>query len=172
MQEAFVTLGLALLLALILVYSVMASQFESLRQPFIVMFTMPLAVIGVMLILGVTGTTLSVVSFVGGIILAGIVVNNGIVLIDHINQLRMSGMVKYEAILQGGMDRLRPVLITAITTIGGMLPMAISSGEGSEMKSPMALTVIGGLISATFLTLIVIPIIYSVVAKKKKRIEE
>ncbi|NQV19582.1 MAG: efflux RND transporter permease subunit [Armatimonadetes bacterium] len=172
MQEAFVTLGLALLLAIILVYSVMASQFESLRQPFIVMFTMPLAVIGVMLILGITGTTLSVVSFVGGIILAGIVVNNGIVLIDHINQLRMSGMVKYEAILQGGMDRLRPVLITALTTIGGMLPMAISSGEGSEMKSPMALTVIGGLISATFLTLIVIPIIYSVVAKKKKRIEE
>ncbi|MCK4654568.1 MAG: efflux RND transporter permease subunit [Candidatus Cloacimonetes bacterium] len=172
MQEAFVTLGLALLLAIILVYSVMASQFESLRQPFIVMFTMPLAVIGVMLILGITGTTLSVVSFVGGIILAGIVVNNGIVLIDHINQLRMSGMVKYEAILQGGMDRLRPVLITAITTIGGMLPMAISSGEGSEMKSPMALTVIGGLISATFLTLIVIPIIYSVVAKRKKRIEE
>jgi HAE1 family hydrophobic/amphiphilic exporter-1 len=109
---------------------------------------------------------------VGGIILAGIVVNNGIVLIDHINQLRMSGMVKYEAILQGGMDRLRPVLITALTTIGGMLPMAISSGEGSELKSPMALTVIGGLISATFLTLIVIPIIYSVVAKRKKRIEE
>ena len=172
MQEAFVTLGLALLLAIILVYSVMASQFESLRQPFIVMFTMPLAVIGVMLILGITGTTLSVVSFVGGIILAGIVVNNGIVLIDHINQLRMSGMVKYEAILQGGMDRLRPVLITALTTIGGMLPMAISSGEGSELKSPMALTVIGGLISATFLTLIVIPIIYSVVAKKKKRMEE
>ena len=172
MQEAFVTLGLALLLAIILVYSVMASQFESLRQPFIVMFTMPLAVIGVMLILGITGTTLYVVSFVGGIILAGIVVNNGIVLIDHINQLRMSGMVKYEAILQGGMDRLRPVLITALTTIGGMLPMAISSGEGSELKSPMALTVIGGLISATFLTLIVIPIIYSVVAKKKKRMEE
>ncbi len=172
MQEAFVTLGLALLLAIILVYSVMASQFESLRQPFIVMFTMPLAVIGVMLILGITGTTLSVVSFVGGIILAGIVVNNGIVLIDHINQLRMSGMVKYEAILQGGMDRLRPVLITALTTIGGMLPMAISSGEGSELKSPMALTVIGGLISATFLTLIVIPIIYSVVAKRKKRVEE
>jgi HAE1 family hydrophobic/amphiphilic exporter-1 len=172
MQEAFVTLGLALLLAVILVYSVMASQFESLRQPFIVMFTMPLAVIGVMLILGITGTTLSVVSFVGGIILAGIVVNNGIVLIDHINQLRMSGMVKYEAILQGGMDRLRPVLITAITTIGGMLPMAISSGEGSELKSPMALTVIGGLISATFLTLIVIPVIYSIIAKSKKRVEE
>ncbi|MCD4795755.1 MAG: efflux RND transporter permease subunit [Candidatus Cloacimonetes bacterium] len=172
MQEAFVTLGLALLLAIILVYSVMASQFESLRQPFIVMFTMPLAIIGVMLILGITGTTLSVVSFVGVIILAGIVVNNGIVLIDHINQLRMSGMVKYEAILQGGMDRLRPVLITALTTIGGMLPMAISSGEGSELKSPMALTVIGGLISATFLTLIVIPIIYSIIAKRKKRIEE
>ena len=172
MQEAFKTLALALLLAAVLVYIVMASQFESIRQPFVVMFTMPLAIIGVLMMLGITATTLSVASFVGVIILAGIVVNNGIVLIDHINQLRMSGMVKYEAILQGGMDRLRPVLITAITTIGGMLPMAISSGEGSELKSPMALTVIGGLISATFLTLIVIPVIYSVVAKRKKRIEE
>lgn len=172
MQEAFVTLSGALLLAIILVYSVMASQFESLRQPFIVMFTMPLALIGVMIILGLTGTTLSVVSFVGIIILAGIVVNNGIVLIDHMNQLRQEGMEMREAILQAGRDRIRPVLITAITTIGGMLPMAISSGQGSEMKSPMALTVIGGLISATFLTLIVIPAIYSLIAKKELKTEE
>ncbi|MCK4311508.1 MAG: efflux RND transporter permease subunit [Candidatus Cloacimonetes bacterium] len=172
MKEAFKTLALALLLAVVLVYIVMASQFESLRQPFVVMFTMPLAVIGVMIMLGITGTTLSVASFVGGIILAGIVVNNGIVLIDHTNQLRNAGMNKYEAILQAGADRIRPVLITAITTMAGMLPMALSTQEGSELKAPMALTVIGGLISATFLTLIVIPVIYSIVATGKKRIEE
>ena len=172
MQEAFITLAGAMLLAIILVYSVMASQFESLRQPFIVMFTMPLAIIGVMLMLALTGTTLSVASFVGAIILAGIVVNNGIVLIDHMNQLRLTGMEKRDAILQGGANRIRPVLITALTTMGGMLPMAIAGGEGSELKSPMALTVIGGLISATFLTLIVIPVIYSMIAKKELKTEE
>jgi HAE1 family hydrophobic/amphiphilic exporter-1 len=172
MQEAFLTLAGALLLAIILVYSVMASQFESLKQPFIVMFTMPLAIIGVMIILALTGTTLSVASFVGIIILAGIVVNNGIVLIDHMNRLRLKGMNKLEAILQGGADRIRPVLITAITTMGGMLPMAIAGGEGSELKAPMALTVIGGLLSATFLTLIVIPVIYSLVSNKKIGIKE
>ncbi|MBN1327007.1 MAG: efflux RND transporter permease subunit, partial [Candidatus Cloacimonetes bacterium] len=157
MVEAFITLALALLLAIILVYSVMASQFESLIQPFVVMFTMPLAIIGIMIILAATGTTLSVASFVGVIILSGIVVNNGIVLIDHINKLRMKGLSVNKAILQGGSDRIRPVLITASTTVLGMLPMALSRGQGSELKSPMALTVIGGLISATFLTLIVIP---------------
>jgi hydrophobic/amphiphilic exporter-1 (mainly G- bacteria), HAE1 family len=172
MQEAFLTLAGAMLLAVILVYSVMASQFESFRQPLIVMFTMPLAVIGVMLILAFTGTTLSVASFVGVIILAGIVVNNGIVLIDHMNQLRLQGMAKFDAILQGGADRIRPVLITALTTMGGMLPMAIAGGEGSELKSPMALTVIGGLLSATFLTLIVIPVIYSMIAKKELKVKE
>ncbi|HPR16942.1 MAG TPA: efflux RND transporter permease subunit [Candidatus Cloacimonadota bacterium] len=172
MQEAFVTLAGALLLAIILVYSVMASQFESLRQPFIVMFTMPLALIGVMIILGLTGTTLSVITFVGIIILAGIVVNNGIVLIDHMNQLRLAGMELKSAIIQAGKDRIRPVLITAITTLCGMLPMAISTGQGSQMKAPMALTVIGGLISATFLTLIVIPAIYSIVAKRDIKTEE
>jgi HAE1 family hydrophobic/amphiphilic exporter-1 len=172
MNEAFKTLSLALLLAVVLVYIVMASQFESLRQPFIVMFTIPLAVIGVMFILGITGTTLSVVSFVGGIILSGIVVNNGIVLIDHMNQLRLKGMEKRDAIIQAGKDRLRPVLITAITTMMGMLPMALSTGEGSELKAPMALTVIGGLISATFLTLILLPVIYSIIAKKKVGIVE
>ncbi len=166
MQEAFSTLSFALLLAAILVYIVMASQFESVRQPFIVMFTMPLAIIGVLIILGITGTTLSVASFIGGIILAGIVVNNGIVLIDHTNKLRIDGMNMYDAIIQAGKDRMRPVLITAITTMMGMLPMALSTQEGSELKSPMALTVIGGLISATFLTLIVLPVIYSIIAKK------
>jgi len=167
MVEALTTLFLALLLAIILVYAVMASQFESLLQPFIVMFTMPLAVIGIMVMLIITGTTLSVASFVGVIILAGIVVNNGIVLIDHINKLRLGGMEKKKAIIQGGADRVRPVLITASTTILGMLPMAVSTGQGSELKSPMALTVIGGLISATFLTLVVIPVVYSLLVKEK-----
>lgn len=168
MNEAFVTLALALLLAIVLVYIVMASQFESLSQPFIVMFTMPLGIIGIMLALAFTGTNLSVASFVGAIILSGIVVNNGIVLIDHMNQLRTKGMDKLSAIMQAGSDRIRPVLITASTTILGMLPMALSRGEGSELKAPMALTVIGGLISATFLTLFVIPVIYSLFSKKKK----
>jgi HAE1 family hydrophobic/amphiphilic exporter-1 len=169
MEEAFVSLSLALLLAIVLVYIVMASQFESFTQPFVVMFTMPLAIIGVMLILFATGTTLSVASFVGGIILAGIVVNNGIVLIDHTNQLRAGGMHKFQALVQAGLDRLRPVLITASTTILGMLPMALSRSEGSELKAPMALTVIGGLISATILTLVVIPVIYSTLSRKKKQ---
>jgi len=172
MKEAFVSLGLALILAIILVYIVLASQFESLTQPFIIMFTLPLGVIGVMLILAITGTTLSVASFVGGIILAGIVVNNGIVLIDHMNQLRLKGMNKTAAIIKAGADRMRPVLITAITTMMGMLPMALSKQEGSELKSPMALTVIGGLLSATFFTLVVIPIIYSLVVKEETNISE
>jgi HAE1 family hydrophobic/amphiphilic exporter-1 len=168
MLDAFKTLLGALILAMILVYIVMASQFESLKQPFIVMFTMPLAFIGVLLILFLTGTTLSVYSFVGIIILSGIVVNNGIVLVDHINQLRIKGFEKHKALLQAGADRMRPVIITALTTITGMLPMALDNSEGSEMKIPMALTVIGGLLTATFFTLIVIPVIYSVMDKKNK----
>ncbi len=167
MQEAFKTLGIALILAIVLVYLVMASQFESLKQPFVVMFTIPLAAIGVFLILFFTGITLSVASFIGGIILTGIVVNNGIVLIDHANQLRRGGIEDHKAILQAGSDRLRPVLITAITTIMGMLPMALSTGEGAEIKVPMALTVIGGLITATFFTLLIIPVIYTVIEKIK-----
>jgi len=168
MLDAFKTLLGALILAMILVYIVMASQFESLKQPFIVMFTMPLAFIGVLLILFLTGTTLSVYSFVGIIILSGIVVNNGIVLVDHINQLRIKGFEKHKALMQAGADRMRPVIITALTTITGMLPMALDNSEGSEMKIPMALTVIGGLLSATFFTLVVIPVIYSVMDKKTK----
>ena len=163
MKDSFRDLIYALILAVILVYIIMASQFESLTQPFVVMFTLPLALIGVILIFLITNTTLSVASFVGIIMLAGIVVNNGIVLIDHVNQLRKAGIEKHKALVQAGGDRMRPVLITALTTIGGMLPMAISQSQGSEMKAPMALTVIGGLISATFFTLVIIPVIYSIV---------
>ncbi len=163
MKDSFKTLIQALLLAIVLIYVVMASQFESFSQPFVIMFTMPLAVIGVILALFITGTTLSIPAFIGIIILAGIVVNNGIVLIDHTNQLKSKGIEKHQALLQAGQDRIRPVLITSITTIIGMLPMAVSTGEGSEMRAPMAIAVIGGLISATFFTLLIVPSIYSIV---------
>lgn len=165
MVEGFKTLFLGLLLSVVLVYIVMASQFESLKQPFVVMFTVPLSFIGVSLALFLTGTTISVASFVGVIVLGGIVVNNGIVLIDYTNQLRAQGIEKHEALIKAGYDRIRPVFITSFTTIIGMLPMAISRAEGSEMKSPMAITIIGGLLSATFLTLVVIPVIYSLMDK-------
>lgn len=160
MQESFGQLALGLLLAILLVYMVMAAQFESLSHPFIIMFTFPLAIIGVIWILILTGKTFSLVTFVGLIILSGIAVNNGIVLIDYVNQLRKNGMAIKAALVEAGRTRIRPVLITAGTTIIGMLPMAVTTSEGSNMRSPMALTVIGGLISSTFLTLFFIPVMY------------
>ncbi len=165
MTESFITLLEALLLAILLVYTVMASQFESFTHPFVVMFTMPLAFIGVILISFLTGTTLSVPSFVGIIILAGIVVNNGIVLIDRANQLiRIEKKPQFQALIEAGSDRLRPVLITAGTTIIGMIPMAISKSQGASMKAPMAIAVIGGLTASTFFTLVIIPVIYSIIS--------
>ena len=169
MQDTFGTLGWALALGILLVYMVMASQFESLIHPFIVMFEMPLAFIGVGLALFVTGQTLSLPSFMGVIMLAGIVVNNAIVLIDYVNQLRKKGMSEFDALVAGGTTRLRPILITSITTILGMLPMALARQEGSEMMRPMAIAVIGGLLVSTLLTLVVIPVIYSLVEKFSKR---
>jgi len=148
---------------------VMASQFESLIHPFIVMFEMPLAFIGIGLALFVTGQSLSLPSFMGIIMLAGIVVNNAIVLIDYVNQLRKNGMSKFDALVEGGTTRLRPILITSLTTMLGMLPMALSRQEGSEMMRPMAIAVIGGLLVSTLLTLVVIPVIYSLVEKFSKR---
>ncbi len=163
MKDSFKSLIQALLLAIVLIYVVMASQFESFSQPFIIMFTMPLAIIGVILALFITGTTLSIPAFIGIIILAGIVVNNGIVLIDRANQLINQGIEKHKALLQAGQDRIRPVLMTSLTTIIGMLPMAVSTGQGAAMRAPMAIAVIGGLISATFFTLLIVPSIYSIV---------
>ena len=136
------------------------------------MFTLPLALIGVVLLSLITGVTLSVPSFMGAIILAGIVVNNGIVLIDHANQLRRGGMEKHDALIQAGADRLRPVLITALTTIIGMFPMAISTSQGSEMRAPMAIAVIGGLASATFFTLVIVPAVYSIVDRISYKTEK
>lgn len=174
MIDTFITLGQALALAILLVFMVMASQFESLVHPFVIMFTIPLALIGSVFGFLVAGVTISLTSFIGFIMLTGIVVNNGIVLVDYINQLRKKGKELTEAVLEAGATRLRPVLITALTTIFGMLPMVLDQNEGSEMRAPMAITVIGGLTAATFLTLIVVPALYSLVAefglkRKEKR---
>jgi HAE1 family hydrophobic/amphiphilic exporter-1 len=161
MIEAIKIMAGAFALATLLVYMIMASQFESFRHPLIIMFTIPLGIIGVIVALFVSGKSLSLPAMIGFIILGGIAVNNGIVMVDYINQLKRRGVEKKEAILQACSVRLRPVLITALTTILGMLPMALTTSQGAEMRAPMAITVVGGLIATTFLTLFVIPIIYS-----------
>ncbi|MFC2169157.1 efflux RND transporter permease subunit [Acidobacteriota bacterium] len=169
MQDAFKIMALALALATLFVYMIMASQFESFIHPFVIMFTIPLGLIGVVLALLITGKPVSLPVMIGFIMFAGIAVNNGIVMVDYINQLKRKGFEKLEAILQACSIRLRPVLITAFTTVFGMLPMAISTSEGSEMRAPMAIAVVGGLIATTFLTLFVIPIIYSLTDRIKKK---
>ena len=167
MDSAFRSLILALLLAVFLVYLVMASQFESLIHPFVILFTIPLALIGSVWALWITSSTVSVVVFIGLILLAGIVVNNAIVLIDLINQLRDKGMDKAEAILEGAKLRLRPILMTTLTTVLGLLPLSIGFGEGAEIRAPMGITVIGGLLVSTLLTLVVIPVMYAILDRKK-----
>jgi HAE1 family hydrophobic/amphiphilic exporter-1 len=167
MVEGFKTLALALTLSIILIYIVMASQFESLKQPFIMMLTVPLCFIGATFGLFITGQTLSVISFVGLIILVGIITNNGIVLVDYINQLKNEGMETNAALIKAGHDRIRPVLITSVSTIIALLPLAFSVGEGAEMKVPLSVTIVGGLTSATIMTLLVIPVLYSIFEKKQ-----
>jgi HAE1 family hydrophobic/amphiphilic exporter-1 len=161
MEVSFRSLQLALALAIFLVYLVMASEFESLIHPFVILFTIPLAAIGAILALYVTGSVINVIALIGMIMLAGIVVKNGIVLIDLVNRLREEGMDRTRALLEGGRSRLRPILMTTLTAVLGLLPMAISGGEGAEVRAPMAITVIGGLIVSTVLTLVVIPVIYT-----------
>ncbi len=161
-QKAFHELGLGLLLALVLVYMVMACQYESLRDPLVVMFSVPLAVIGVVLMLLLTNTTFNVQSYIGCIMLGGIVVNNAILLVDHINLLRRrDGLPIREAIEEAGRRRLRPILMTALTTILGLIPLALGLGEGGQTQAPLARAVIGGLSSATLITLVFIPVVYS-----------
>lgn len=163
-QKANRELMLAIVLALFLVYMIMAMLYESLRDPLIVMFSVPLAIIGVVLMLLLTGTTLNVQSYIGLIMLGGIVVNNAILLVDYTNLLRRrDGMELMEAVKEAGRRRLRPILMTALTTMIAMTPMAIGIGEGSEVQSPLARTVIGGLLSSSFITLVVIPVVYSLV---------
>ncbi len=167
METSLKSLLFMLLLAVFLVYIVMASQFESLIHPLVIMFTVPLALIGVIIGLSLTQTSINIVVFIGLIMLAGIVVNNAIVLVDYINRLRQVGMAKTEAIIQAGSARLRPILMTTLTTILGLSPLALGLGEGAEIRTPMALTVIAGLISSTLLTLVVIPTVYSLVDRNK-----
>jgi len=166
MRDSFRSMEFVLLLAIFLVYLVMASQFESLVHPFVILLTIPLAITGAVWALWLTGTTVNVVAYIGLIMLAGIVVNQSIVLIDAVNQARERGLAKHEAIVEAGRLRLRPILITKLTTILGLMPMALGLGEGAEVRAPMAITVIGGVLLTTFLTLLVIPVVYSVLDRK------
>jgi HAE1 family hydrophobic/amphiphilic exporter-1 len=161
MQASIRSLLFALGLAIFLVYIVMASQFESLLHPFVILFSVPLAAVGVAFALAITGTTISVMVFIGMIMLSGIVVNNAIVLVDLINRLRAEGVERGLAIMQAGSQRLRPILMTTLTTALGLLPMALGLGEGAEIRTPMAITVIGGLLVSMVLTLIVVPVVYT-----------
>jgi HAE1 family hydrophobic/amphiphilic exporter-1 len=167
MAASFKSLMFALGLAVILVYLVMASQFESLLHPFVILFSIPLAAVGVAIALWLTGTSLSVIVFIGLIMLAGIVVNNAIVLLDLINHLRERGMDRMSAIREGARLRLRPIMMTTLTTVLGLLPMALGIGQGAEMRTPMAITVIGGLLTSTLLTLLVVPVMYSLLDRRR-----
>jgi len=166
MQTSLDSLKLALALAIFLVYIVMAAQFESLIHPLVIIFSIPFALIGVFIFMFILNIPLSIVVFLGIIMLAGIVVNNAIVLVDYINQLRERGMDKKEAIIEAGKIRLRPILMTTLTTVLGLLPMALGLGDGAEIRTPMAITVIIGLTTSTLLTLVVIPTVYSIVDRK------
>lgn len=162
MERSYRSLLFALGLAVFLVYLVMASQFESLLHPFVILFSIPLSLVGVVLALMLTGSQLSVLVFIGIIMLAGIVVNNAIVLVDLVNQLREQGYERERAVIEAGRARLRPILMTMLTTVLGLLPLAIGIGSGSEVRAPMAITVIGGLMLSTLLTLVVVPVMYMV----------
>ena len=169
-MEAVNTLALAILLAIALIYMIMASQFQSLTYPLIIMFTIPLAFTGGFLILYFSGMPVSVVAMIGFVILVGVVVNNGIVFVDYTNQLRADGLEVEEALIEAGKTRLRPIVMTALTTILALITMALGVGEGAEMMQPMAVTTIGGMLYATVLTLLVVPIMYLLLTKYAKNV--
>jgi len=160
MKKSFNSLRFALILSIVMVYMIMASQFESITQPLIILFTVPLSLIGVLVALLTTNTSISVVALLGIIMLGGIVVNNGIVLIDYTNILMRRGKSVLDAVVEASLARLRPIIMTALTTILGLFPMALAIGRGAELRAPMAISVMGGLIAATFFTLVVIPSIF------------
>lgn len=177
MMESFADLGLLMVIGLILVYLVMAAQFESLKMPFIIMFSIPFAFSGVFIALFITGKPLSIIAGLGAVLLIGIVVKNAIVLVDYINLMRDRGYALNNAIITAAKSRLRPVLMTALTTILGMMPMALSTGEGAEIWSPMGIAVIGGLIFSTLVTMVLVPVVYNLFSRRgernrKKRIME
>jgi multidrug efflux pump subunit AcrB len=168
-RKVFAGLGFAALMAIALVYMVLASQFRSLIDPLVIMFSVPLGISGVFLMLWTTGTTLSVNSFMGVIMMVGIVVSNGVLLVDFANVLRRRGEPLYEATIQAGRTRLRPILMTTIATIFGLIPMALGLGEGAETNLPLARAVIGGLTVSTFFTLFLVPSIYTLLDRFAKR---
>lgn len=172
LEDSLGELSKAFVLAVVFVYLVMAAQFESLRHPFVIMFSLPLVVIGVSIALNVTNTPIGATAMIGLVVLAGIVANNAIVLVDFINQQKEKGIVGFEAIVEAVVVRTRPILMTSITTILGLIPMAIGFGEGTEIQQPLGLSVIGGMISSTFLTLFVIPVVYSLFDKETRRHEK
>ena len=155
-------------LALVLVYMVLACQYESFRDPLVVMFSVPLAAIGVLVTLFITNTTLNVQSYIGCIMLGGIVVNNAILLVDQASRLVTGGMHTVEALIEAGRRRLRPILMTTLTTILGLLPLALGIGEGSDAQAPLARAVVGGLTGSTLITLVLIPVVYSLVHSDPK----
>jgi HAE1 family hydrophobic/amphiphilic exporter-1 len=170
-QKAFAELIIGVALALFLVFTVMSIQFESLVQPLIIMTSVPFALIGVILMLAITGTTLNMNSFLGLIVLVGIVVNNAIVLIDYVNRLRREhGVPLVDALIEGGRRRLRPILMTSLTTALGLLPLAIGLGEGSEIQAPLARVVVGGLLTSTLITLVFVPALYLVIERRRERV--
>lgn len=171
LNEAMTDLNIALILSIFIVYFILVSQFESFVLPFIIVGAIPLSVIGVFLGLFITGRKLDIMVMVGIIMLVGIVVNNAIVLIDYINLLRLRGSNMEEALIEAGETRLRPIVMTTLTTVFGMIPLAISRGEGAEMYNGMAIAVIFGLSLSTLLTLIIIPILYSLVENARTKLK-
>ena len=165
-QESMHSLLFALLLSVVLVYMVMASQFESLLHPFTILLT----IVGAILLFFITGTTINMMGVIGIVMLGGIAVNNSIILVDRINQLSQAGMELTDAIVEAGQQRIRPIIMTTLTTILAMLPMTFGFGEGASLRSPMAIAVIGGLITSTLMSLMVIPCVYYVLEKIKRRI--
>ena len=167
MTKSFRSLIFAFSLAVLLVYMIMAAQFESLLHPFLILLTLPMGLTGAVWALFITGQTLNVISIIGMVVLAGIVVNDAIVKVDYTNQLRKRGLELREAILEASRVRLRPILMTTVTTALGLFPMSLGLGKGAELQQPMAISVIGGLLLATFLTLILIPLAYELASKRK-----
>ena len=168
MRRSFSDLAFAFGLALLLVYMILAAQFESFVHPFTILMAVPLAVIGAVLALALTGAGLNTMSLIGMVILVGIVVNDSIVKVDFINQGIARGLGLRDAILEAGQVRLRPIVMTTITTVLGLLPMALGIGRGADLRAPMAISVIGGLIVATALTLIVVPVVYAIVEDTRR----